>query len=70
VSLAKGLSILLIFLKEPAPCLVDCLNSSSCFHLVDFAPEFGLCSEFKNQQMVPQKLQTFCKTKDIVIHYI
>jgi hypothetical protein len=27
-------------LKEPAPPLVDSLNSSSCFHLVDFAPEF------------------------------
>ena len=40
VSLAKGLSILLIFLKEPAPHLVDSLNSFSCFHLVDFAPEF------------------------------
>jgi hypothetical protein len=39
VSQAKGLSILLIFLKEPAPRLVDSLNSS-CFHLVDFAPEF------------------------------
>ena len=38
VSLAKGLSILLVFLKEPAPHLVDSLNSSSCFHLVDFAP--------------------------------
>ena len=39
VSLAKGLSILLIFFKEPAPLLVDSLNSS-CFHLVDFAAEF------------------------------
>ena len=37
VSLAKGLSILLIF---STPRLVDSLNSSSCFHLVDFAPEF------------------------------
>ena len=27
------------FLKQPDPCLVDSLNSSSCFHLVDFAPE-------------------------------
>ena len=45
VSLAKGLSILLIFLKEPAPHLVDSLNSSSCFHLVDFAHEFDyFCS--------------------------
>ena len=40
VILAKGLSILLIFLKEPVPGFVDSLNSSSCFHLVDFAPEF------------------------------
>jgi hypothetical protein len=28
------------FLKEPAPGLVDSLNSSFCFHLVDFSPEF------------------------------
>ena len=28
------------FLKEIAPPLVESLNSSSCFHLVDFAPEF------------------------------
>ena len=40
VSLAKGLSILLIFLKEPTPRLVNSLNSSSCFNLVDFTPEF------------------------------
>ena len=40
VSLAKGLSILLIFFKESAPHLVDSLNSSSCFHLADFAPKF------------------------------
>ena len=40
VSLAKDLSILLIFLKEPAPSLVDSLNSSFCFHLVDFSPKF------------------------------
>ena len=40
VSLAKGLSILLIFLKEPTPGLVDSLNSSFCFPLVDFSPEF------------------------------
>jgi hypothetical protein len=44
VNLAKGLSILLIyladFLKEPAPRLVDSLNSYSYFHFVDFAPEF------------------------------
>jgi hypothetical protein len=36
VSLVKALSILLIFFKEPAPHLVNSLNSS-CFHLVDFA---------------------------------
>jgi hypothetical protein len=40
VSLEKGLSILLIFLKKPAPGLVDSLKSSFCFHLVDFSPEF------------------------------
>jgi hypothetical protein len=40
-SLAKGLSILLIFLKEPASGLVDSLNSSLFFHLVDFSPEFA-----------------------------
>ena len=38
VSLAKGLSIYLVdFLKEPAPRLVDSLNSSFYSHLVDFA---------------------------------
>jgi hypothetical protein len=55
VSLAKGLSILLIFSKQnktkqnktkqnktkPAPGLVDSLYSSFCFYLVDFSPEFG-----------------------------
>jgi hypothetical protein len=40
VSLAKGLSILLIFLNEPDPGLVDSLNSSFCFHCVDFSPKF------------------------------
>ena len=40
VSLAKGLSILLIFLKGPAPGFVDSLYSSFCFYLVDFNPEF------------------------------
>ena len=40
VSLAKGLSILLIFSKNQIFLLVDSLNSSSCFHLVDFAPDF------------------------------
>ena len=40
VSLAKGLIYHVDFLKEPAPPLVDSLNSSSCFHLVDFAHEF------------------------------
>jgi hypothetical protein len=41
-SSASGLGFIYLvdFLKEPAPGLVDCLNSSSCFHLVDFAPEF------------------------------
>jgi hypothetical protein len=34
VGLAKALSILLIFFKEPAPGLVDSLNSSFCFYLV------------------------------------
>jgi hypothetical protein len=28
------------FLKVPAPGLVDSLNSSFCFHLVCFGPEF------------------------------
>ena len=36
-SLAKGLSILLIF---SAPGLVDSLYRSFCFYLVDFSPEF------------------------------
>jgi hypothetical protein len=41
VSLAKCLFIYLVdFLKEPALQLVDSLNSSSSFHLVDFAHEF------------------------------
>ena len=35
-----GFIYLVDFLKEPAPPLVNSLNSSSCFHLVDFAPEF------------------------------
>ena len=39
VSLAEGLSILLIF-SEPAPGLVDSLYSSFCLYLVDFSPEF------------------------------
>ena len=39
VSLAKGLSILLIFSKNHL-LVVDSLNSSFCFHLVDFSPEF------------------------------
>ena len=38
-SLAEGLSILL-FLRETVPGLVDSLNSSFCFHLGDFGPEF------------------------------
>jgi hypothetical protein len=40
VSLPKGLSILLIFLKEPALPFVDYFYSSLCFKLVDFHPEF------------------------------
>ena len=40
VNLAKGLFILLIFLKEPAPGFADSLYSSFCFYLVDFSPEF------------------------------
>jgi hypothetical protein len=40
VSRAKDLFILVIFLGEPAPDLVDSLNSSFCFYLVDFSPEF------------------------------
>ena len=39
VSLAKGFIYLVDFLKEPTPPLVNTLNSS-CFHLVDFTPEF------------------------------
>jgi hypothetical protein len=40
VSLAKGLSILLIFLKELAPGMFHSLYSSFCFYLVGFSPEF------------------------------
>ena len=40
VIVAKSLSIFLIFLKEPAPHLVDSLKSSFCLNLVDFSPEF------------------------------
>ena len=40
VSLAKGLSILLIFSKNQLLHFLDSLNSSSSFHLVDFTPEF------------------------------
>jgi hypothetical protein len=39
MNLAKGLIYLVDFLKEPAPPLVDSLNSSF-FHLADFAPKF------------------------------
>jgi hypothetical protein len=35
-----GLSILMIFLEEPAPDLVDSLCSYFWYHLVDFSPEF------------------------------
>ena len=40
VSLAKGLSILLIFSMNLLLVWLIFLNSSSYFHLVDFAPEF------------------------------
>ena len=40
VRLAKGLYILLIFSKNLLLDWLIFLNSSSCFHLVDFAPEF------------------------------
>ena len=40
VSLAKGLSILLIFSKNQLLVWLIFLNSSFCFHLVYFAPEF------------------------------
>ena len=40
IILAKGLIYLVDFLKEPASGLVDSLNSSFCFHLVCFGPEF------------------------------
>jgi hypothetical protein len=43
VSLAKGLSVLLFFLKEPAPGVVNSLNNYFSFHLVDFSPEFISC---------------------------
>jgi hypothetical protein len=35
-----GFFYLVDFLQEPASRLFDSLNSSSCFHLFDFAPEF------------------------------
>jgi hypothetical protein len=40
VSLARGLSILLIFFKEPAFNFVVSLYCFLCFCLVDFCPEF------------------------------
>jgi hypothetical protein len=36
----SGFIYLVYFLKEPAPGLVDSLNHSFCFHLVDFSPVF------------------------------
>ena len=39
-SLAKGLSIFLIFFKEPAPGFVDSLYGSLSFYLIDFSSEF------------------------------
>ena len=35
-----GFIYLVDYLKEPTPRLVNSLNSSSCFQLVDFTPEF------------------------------
>ena len=40
VSLANGLSILLIFSKNQFLIFVDSLCSSFCLYLVDFSPEF------------------------------
>jgi hypothetical protein len=40
VSLANGLSILLIFSKKTSPGLIDSYYSSFCFYLFDFSPEF------------------------------
>ena len=40
VSLAKGLSTLLIFFNEAVPGLVDSLYSSFCFYFVDLNPKF------------------------------
>ena len=36
----SGFICLVDFLKEPSPGLVDSLNSSFCFYLADFSPEF------------------------------
>ena len=36
----QGFIYLADFPKEPTPRLIDSLNSSSSFHLNDFAPEF------------------------------
>jgi hypothetical protein len=44
VTLAKGFSSLLIFLKESAPGLVDSLYNSFCFYLVDFSRDYFLPS--------------------------
>jgi hypothetical protein len=40
VSLAKSLSVLLIFLKEPHPDFVDSLHSSLHFYLINISSEF------------------------------
>ncbi|KAL6093403.1 hypothetical protein STEG23_026170, partial [Scotinomys teguina] len=37
----KGLSILLIFCKEPTLCFIDSLYCSLCFNFIDFTPQFG-----------------------------
>ena len=64
VSLAKGLSILLIFLKEPAPGFVDCSYSSFCFYLVDFSPE---CA-FSYLLWVPSTLVVHIQRCKTLIH--
>ena len=40
LSLCPLVSLDIDFLKEPVPGLVDSLNSSFCFHLVDCCPKF------------------------------
>ena len=45
------------FLKEPASDLVDSLNSSFCFCLVDFAPEFDYFLLFSWVNLLPFVLE-------------